>query len=580
MNKKNIRRILKLIKPYRAAVTGSLLLALITAAIQLMIPLLSGSSIDAMLGVGTVDFDIVFKTIIMIAGAALIGAVAQKLLAICNNHITFSVCRDMRNHISKKINKLPLSYLDTHPTGDTVSRTIADVDAFADGLLMGFTQLFTGVITILATLGIMIYLNKLIAAAVVILTPLSIFVAKFIATHTHKFFMQQAEIRGEQTALINEAVDGQRIIRAFGHEKEILNEFDEVNARLQKASLNATFFSSLTNPSTRLINNIVYAVVALISSLYAVNGGITVGQLSVFLSYASQYAKPFNEISGVITELQNALTCAARVFDLLDELDEIPNCEKTKNPPVRGSVKLDNVEFGYTPDRPLIKDLSLDVKPGQRIAIVGPTGCGKTTLINLLMRFYDVNGGSINVDGVDIREMTRKNLRNRYGMVLQDTWLANGTVRENIAYGRPEATEEEIINAAKAAHAHSFIRRLPNGYDTVINENGADLSAGQRQLLCIARAMLDLPFMLILDEATSSIDTRTELKIQAAFAKMMNGRTSFIVAHRLSTIREADVILVMKDGKVIEQGNHEELIGKNGFYSTLYYSQFGENIKK
>lgn len=579
MKKKSVKRILKLIKPYRAAVTASLLLALITAAIQLIIPLLSGSSIDAMLGVGTVDFEIVLKTIIMIAAVAIIGAAAQKFLAICNNHITFSVCRDMRNQISEKINKLPLSYLDTHPSGDTVSRVIADVDVFADGLLMGFTQLFTGVVTILATLGIMLYLNKIIAAAVVVLTPLSIFVAKFIATHTHKYFMQQAEIRGEQTALINEAVDGQRIIRAFGHEEEILKEFDEVNTRLRKASLNATFFSSLTNPSTRLINNIVYAVVALISSLYAVNGGITVGQLSVFLSYASQYAKPFNEISGVITELQNALTCATRVFDLLDELNEIPDCERPKNPPICGSLKLDNIEFGYNPERPLIKGLSLDAKPGQRIAIVGPTGCGKTTLINLLMRFYDVNGGSISVDGVDIRSMTRKTLRRRYGMVLQDTWLANGTVRENIAYGRPDATEEEIITAAKSAHAHSFIRRLPNGYDTVINENGADLSAGQRQLLCIARAMLDLPHMLILDEATSSIDTRTELKIQSAFAKMMKGRTSFIVAHRLSTIQEADVILVMKDGKVIEQGNHEELIGKNGFYSTLYYSQFGENIK-
>ncbi len=579
MKKETVSRVLKLIKPYSAAVAASLFLALVTAAVQLIIPIFSGSAIDAMIGIGEVNKEIVIKTVIMIAVAAFIGAAAQKLLAVCNNHITFSVCRDMRDSISEKINKLPLAYLDTHPSGDTVSRVIADVDTFADGLLMGFTQLFTGVITILATLGVMLYLNKIIAAAVVLLTPISIFAAKFIATHTHKFFMQQATIRGEQTALINEAVEGQRVIRAFGHEDEILDDFDEVNKRLQKASLNATFFSSLTNPTTRLINNIVYAVVALISSLYAIGGGITVGQLSVFLSYASQYAKPFNEISGVVTELQNALTCAARVFELLDEPNEIPDCKNPESPVARGSVKLDNVSFRYIPERPLIEGLSLDAKSGQRIAIVGPTGCGKTTLINLLMRFYDVNGGEIDVDGVDIRNMTRKNLRSRYGMVLQDTWLSSGTVRENISYGRPDASEEEIVNAAKAAHAHSFIRRLPNGYDTVINENGADLSAGQRQLLCIARAMLDLPQMLILDEATSSIDTRTELKIQSAFAEMMKGRTSFIVAHRLSTIKEADVILVMKDGKVIEQGKHESLLEKNGFYAELYYSQFGENLK-
>lgn len=579
MKKETVNRVLKLIKPYGAIVAASLFLALVTAAVQLIIPIFSGSAIDAMIGMGEVNKEIVIKTVIMIAAAALIGAVTQKLLAICNNHITFSVSRDMRNSISEKINKLPLAYLDTHPSGDTVSRVIADVDTFADGLLMGFTQLFTGVITILATLGVMIYLNKIIAAAVVLLTPLSIFVAKFIATHIHKYFIQQATIRGEQTALINEAVEGQRIIRAFGHESEILDDFDEVNERLQKASLNATFFSSLTNPSTRLINNIVYAVVALISSLYAIGGGITVGQLSVFLSYASQYAKPFNEISGVVTELQNALTCAGRVFELLDEPNEIPDCENPVNPIAVGAVKLDDVSFRYVPERPLIEGLSLDVKSGQRIAVVGPTGCGKTTLINLLMRFYDVSGGKIEIDDADIRNMTRKNLRSRYGMVLQDTWLSSGTVRENISYGRPDASEEEIVNAAKAAHAHSFIRRLPNGYDTVIKENGADLSAGQRQLLCIARAMLDLPQMLILDEATSSIDTRTELKIQSAFAQMMKRRTSFIVAHRLSTIKEADVILVMKDGKVIEQGNHESLIKENGFYATLYYSQFGENLK-
>lgn len=575
MKKKTTARVLSLIKPYSLSVAASILLALISTAAQLLIPVFCGNAIDAMIDKGQVYFETVLKTIIMVAVTAALGAIAQKFLANCNNNIAFSVCRDLRDKISKKINKLPLAYLDTHPSGDTVSRMIADVDTFSDGLLMGFTQLFTGVITILSTLGIMLYLNWKIAIAVFVLTPLSFFVAKFIASRTNRFFKEQAIARGEQTALTNELVEGQSVVKAFGHEDESLKDFDEVNEKLGKAAMNATFFSSLTNPSTRLINNIVYAVVTLISALYAVSGHISVGQLSVFLSYASQYAKPFNEISGVITELQNAFTCAGRVFELLDESDEIPESRDPKSPEPKGNVEIKNVSFSYVPSRPLIENLSLSVKSGQRIAIVGPTGCGKTTLINLLMRFYDVNQGSIEVDGVDIRDMTRKDLRTRYGMVLQDTWLSSGTVRDNIAFGKPDATYEEIEVAAKAAHAHSFIKRLPDGYDTVIKENGSNLSAGQRQLLCIARAMLSLPQMLILDEATSSIDTRTEMKIQSAFSKMMAGRTSFIVAHRLSTIKEADVILVMKDGHVIERGNHSSLIEQNGFYAKLYFSQFG-----
>ena len=575
MKKKTTARVLLLIKPYSLSVAASILLALISTAAQLLIPVFCGNAIDAMIDKGKVEFETVLKTIIMVAVTAALGAIAQKFLANCNNNIAFSVCRDLRDKISKKINKLPLAYLDTHPSGDTVSRMIADVDTFSDGLLMGFTQLFTGVITILSTLGIMLYLNWKIAIAVFVLTPLSFFVAKFIASRTNRFFKEQAIARGEQTALTNELVEGQSVVKAFGHEDESLKDFDEVNEKLGKAAMNATFFSSLTNPSTRLINNIVYAVVTLISALYAVSGHISVGQLSVFLSYASQYAKPFNEISGVITELQNAFTCAGRVFELLDESDEIPESRDPKSPAPKGNVEIKNVSFSYVPSRPLIESLSLSVKSGQRIAIVGPTGCGKTTLINLLMRFYDVNQGSIEVDGVDIRDMTRKDLRTRYGMVLQDTWLSSGTVRDNIAFGKPDATYEEIEVAAKAAHAHSFIKRLPDGYDTVIKENGSNLSAGQRQLLCIARAMLSLPQMLILDEATSSIDTRTEMKIQSAFSKMMAGRTSFIVAHRLSTIKEADVILVMKDGHVIERGNHSSLIEQNGFYAKLYFSQFG-----
>ncbi len=572
MKKHTVRRVLSLIRPYRFTVVGSLLLALASVASQLLIPIFSGRAIDAMVGKGRVDLDAVALAVAAIALIAMLGALAQDMLARCNNRITFSVSRDLRSRISSKLNRLPLSYLDTHPTGDTVSRTVADVEAFSDGLLMGFTQLFTGVLTVLATLVVMLVVNWRIALAVCLLTPLSIFIAKYITSRTSRFFRAQARIRGEQTALINELIEGQRVVRAFGHEAAALADFDAVNDRLEKASLSATFFSSLTNPTTRLANNLVYAVVTLISALNAIAGGISVGQVSVFLSYASQYAKPFNEISGVVTELQNALTCADRVFELLDLPDEQPDCADPVSPEARGAVQLDKVCFRYVPERPLISDFSLDVRPGQRIAIVGPTGCGKTTLINLLMRFYDVDSGAISVDSADIRRMTRHDLRGRYGMVLQDTWLATATVRENITYGKPDATDAEIEAAAKAAYAHSFIRRLPQGYDTVIREN--DLSAGQRQLICIARAMLCLPPMLILDEATSSIDTRTELKIQAAFAKMMAGRTSFIVAHRLSTVREADVILVMKDGHIIEKGNHAELLARNGFYATLYNSQF------
>ena len=574
MRKDTIKRVLTFIKPYRIHVVMSFLFSFISAAVQLLIPIFCGNAIDGMIGAGNVDMAIVAKAISMIALAAVMGAIAQEIIALCNNRITFSVCRDLRDSISRKINRLPLSYLDSHATGDTVSRTIADVESFADGLLMGFTQLFTGVITILATLITMIYLKAVIAAVVVVLTPLSIFVARFIATRTSRFFRKQAEIRGEETALINELVEGARVVKAFGREKETHERFDEVNKRLEEVSLKATFFSSLTNPSTRMVNNIVYAAVTLISALYALSGGISVGQLSVFLSYASQYAKPFNEISGVVTELQNAFTCAERVLELLDEKEESSDAELADVTPGEKSMEFSDVSFRYVPDRPLIEDLSINVSPGERVAIVGPTGCGKTTIINLLMRFYDVCGGKIMLGGTDIRDIKRKDLRAHYAMVLQDTWLSHTTVKENIAYGCPGAGDEEIIEAAKNAHAHSFIKRLPNGYDTVIAEGGNNLSAGQRQLLCIARAMLSLPPMLILDEATSSIDTRTEKKIQSAFAKMMQGRTTFIVAHRLSTIKEADVILVMRDGRVIEKGKHEQLLEKGGFYAHLYNSQF------
>ena len=577
MKKKTLKRILHYVRPYGFLVVLSLLCAAVSAGAQLLIPIFTGNVLDLLVGSGGVQWKELPGILGWIALAAVLAAVAQQLLSMCNNRITFSICKDLRNQVSRKLQKLPLSYLDTHPSGDLVSRMVGDVDTFADGLLMGFTQLFTGVITIVGTLVIMLSLNPWITAIVVLLTPMSFFVTGFIAKRTHKHFQQQAKERGVQTALINELMEGQRVVKAYGHEDESLRDFDVVNDRLSKAALNATFFSSLTNPSTRLVNNIVYAAVALVGALFVGPGGITVGQLSVFLSYASQYAKPFNEISGVVTELQNSITCAQRIFDLLDETEEIPDTRDVPDPDQMGRVELQHVDFSYVAEKPLIRDLNLQVAPGQRIAIVGPTGCGKTTLINLLMRFYDVDGGQISTAGKDIRSISRKSLRGCYGMVLQDTWLKAGTVRENIAYGSPEATEAEIVAAAKAAHAHSFIRRLPQGYDTIIAENGENLSAGQRQLLCIARAMLNLPPMLILDEATSSIDTRTELKIQDAFSKMMQGRTSFIVAHRLSTIRSADVILVMKNGSVIEQGNHRELMKQNGFYASLYNSQFTQS---
>ena len=572
--KATLRRVLEKIRPYRFFVGCSLIVAAVSVAAQLYIPILCGSAIDLMLGKGRVDFAGVMQIILQIMAVAILAAFAQWLLSVCNNRITFSVSRDLRNAALRKIQTLPLSYLDSHPSGDIVSRMIADVDTFADGLLMGFTQLFSGLLTIFGTLLFMLWENVPITLVVVCITPLSLVVASFLAKHSYKYFQGQSTVRGEQTALVNEMIEGQKVVQAFGHEAESLASFDEVNTRLQDVSLKAIFFSSMTNPATRFVNNIVYAGVGLVGAIYAVAGGITIGQLSIFLNYANQYTKPFNEISGVVTELQNALACAARVFELLDADDQVPEAEHARVLQPDGHVELKDVSFRYLPDRPLIEGLNLDVKPGQRIAIVGPTGCGKTTLINLLMRFYDVNSGSITVSGDDIRNVTRASLRGSYGMVLQDTWLRAGTVRENIAYGKPDATDEEIVAAAKAAHADSFIRRLPDGYDTVIAEDGGNISQGQKQLLCIARVMLCLPPMLILDEATSSIDTRTEVRIQAAFARMMQGRTSFIVAHRLSTIREADVILVMKDGHIVEQGNHDELLAQGGFYAKLYNSQF------
>ncbi len=572
--KATLTRVLHKIRPYSLFVVCSLIVAAVSVAAQLYIPILCGDAIDLMLGKGNVDFAGVGRIIVEVLVVAVVAAFAQWLLSVCNNRITFSVSRDLRNEALRKIQTLPLSYLDSHPSGDIVSRMVADVDTFADGLLMGFTQLFSGVLTILGTLLFMLSENVVITLVVVCITPLSLLVASFLAKRSYKYFQGQSSVRGEQTALVNEMIEGQKVVQAFGHEAESLDAFDEVNGRLQDVSLKAIFFSSMTNPATRFVNNIVYAGVGLVGALYAVRGGITIGQLSVFLNYANQYTKPFNEISGVVTELQNALACAARVFELLDADDQIPEAENAAVLQPDGHVQLEDVSFRYLPDRPLIEGLSLDVKPGQRIAIVGPTGCGKTTLINLLMRFYDVDGGSIKVSGTDIRSVTRASLRGSYGMVLQDTWLRAGTVRENIAYGKPDATLDEVVAAAKAAHADSFIRRLPDGYDTVIAEDGGNISQGQKQLLCIARVMLCLPPMLILDEATSSIDTRTEVRIQKAFARMMQGRTSFIVAHRLSTIREADVILVMKDGHIVEQGNHDELLAAGGFYAKLYNSQF------
>ena len=567
------KRILTYIRPYLFFVIMSVVFAALSALCTLLIPVFSGKAIDFMVG-GSVNFSGVLLFILKIGIAALIGAVSQQLLAICNNRITYSVSRDLRNEMAKKIHRLPLSFLDSHPTGDLVGRMTADVDTFSDGLLMGFTQLFSGIITILGILIIMFYYNVSITLIVVILTPLSLFTASFIAGKTHRYFTDQAAVRGEETALINEIIDSERVINAYNRSDSTVERFDKVNERLKSAAFKATFFSSLTNPSTRLVNNIVYAAVSLVAALFGAGYGLSIGKISVFLSYASQYAKPFNEISGVVTELQNAMASIRRVFALLDEKEEIPDSEGAYVLSDASTVSLDSVYFSYVPDKPLIENVSLDVKKGERIAIVGPTGCGKTTLINLLMRFYDVGKGSIRVDGKDIRTCTRKSLRQSFGMVLQDTWLKSGTVRDNIAYGRPDATDDEITAAAKNAHAHSFIRRLPDGYNTHIAENGDNLSAGQKQLLCIARIMLCLPPMLILDEATSSIDTRTEIKIQSAFSELMKGRTSFIVAHRLSTIRKANLILVMKDGNIIEQGTHSELLKKEGFYANLYNSQF------
>lgn len=578
--KGTLKKVLKYVKRHGFFMVLSILFAAITVALTLYTPILIGDAIDLIVGKGLVDFAgiaaILIKTGIIIGITALI----QWLMNTINNRITYHVVRDIRNEAFRKIEILPLSYIDAHPYGDIVNRVIADADQFADGLLMGFTQLFTGIVTILGTLFFLFSISWKIAIVVVIVTPLSLFIARFIANRTYRMFRVQSETRGQQTAFIDEMIGNQKVVQAFSHEGEALEEFDRINDRLADCSLRATFYSSLTNPCTRFVNSVVYAGVALAGALIciATAGAVnpfTIGQLSACLSYANQYTKPFNEISGVVTELQNALACASRLFELIEEEPQIPEpADAVELADVKGSVELNDVSFSYVPDRKLIEGLNLSVKPGQRIAIVGPTGCGKTTIINLLMRFYDVNSGSITVEGTDIRNATRNSLRSSYGMVLQETWLRSGTIRDNIVMGKPDATDEEIIAAAKASHAHSFIKRLPQGYDTVITEDGGSLSQGQKQLLCITRVMLCLPPMLILDEATSSIDTRTEIKIQDSFAKMMNGRTSFIVAHRLSTIREADVILVMKDGHIIEQGNHEELLAKNGFYANLYNSQF------
>ena len=573
--KATMTRVLQKIKPYGFFVVCSLIVAAVSVAAQLYIPILCGSAIDMMLGKGAVDHAGVLRIIYEIIVVAVVAAFAQWLLSVCNNRITFAVSRDLRNAAMRKIQTLPLSYLDSHPSGDIVSRMVADVDTFADGLLMGFTQLFSGVLTILGTLLFMLQQNVPITLVVVCITPLSLVVASFLAKRSYKYFQSQSTVRGEQTALVNEMIEGQKVVQAFGHEAQSLEAFDEVNGRLQNVSLKAIFFSSMTNPATRFVNNIVYAGVGLVGAIYAVAGGITIGQLSIFLNYANQYTKPFNEISGVVTELENALACAKRLFDFIDtpvQEPDAPGAVELKK--ADGRVNVENISFSYRKEVPLLTDISIDVKPGQRIAIVGPTGCGKSTFINLLMRFYDVNSGSISVDGKPIRDITRHSLRSSYGMVLQETWIKNGTVRDNISIGKPEATDTEIIEAAKLTHSWEFIRRLPKGLDTMLNEDS--LSQGQKQLLCITRVMLCLPPMLILDEATSSIDTRTELQIQEAFERMMEGRTSFIVAHRLSTIRNADLILVMKDGSIIEQGTHDELIAKGGFYHTLYNSQFAK----
>ncbi len=574
-NKGTISKAIKYIKNYSYLLLLSIILATVTVALSLYIPVLVGNAVDLIVGKGRVDFEGVIKILFRIGVVAGIGALLQWVMNIVNNRITFHVIKDIREEAFRKIQRLPLGYLDTKPYGEIVSRIIADVDQFADGLLMGFTQLFTGIVTILGTLIFMISISWKISIVVVVLTPLSLFVAKFIATRTYSMFQRQSEIRANQTSFIDEMISNQKVVQAFSHEDENQQEFDKINEELEQASLKAIFYSSLTNPSTRFINSVVYAAVGLTGALAVVSGGITVGGLTSFLSYANQYTKPFNEISGVITELQNALACAARIFELIEAEPQKPDKDNAYVlNDAKGQIIIEDVDFSYNPERRLIENLNLNVKPGQRVAIVGPTGSGKTTIINLLMRFYDVNNGSIKVDKEDIRDITRKSLRSSYGMVLQETWLRRGTISDNIIMGKPDATEEEIINAAKAAHAHSFIKRLPNGYDTVINEGGGSLSQGEKQLLCITRVMLCLPPMLILDEATSSIDTRSELKIQEAFARLMTGKTSFIVAHRLSTIREADIILVLKDGSIIEQGKHDQLLKKKGFYARLYNSQF------
>lgn len=574
-HKSTIRRILNYIGVYKWLVLLSVVLAAVTVALTLYAPILVGEGVDLILGPGNVDFPGLLAVLKKIAVVVALTALTQWLMNHMNNQITYHVVQDIRVKAFQHIQELPLKYLDSHPYGDIISRLIADIDQFSEGLLMGFTQLFTGVLTILGTLGFMLAVNPVITAVVVLVTPLSLFVAAFIARKTFSMFQLQSQTRGEMTTLVDEMIGNEKVVQAFGYEKEAQERFEEINERLRGYSLRAIFFSSITNPATRFVNSMVYASVGAAGAFAAIRGFLSVGQLSIFLSYANQYTKPFNEISGVVTELQNALACAARVFALMDEPPFEPEDEDAVElKQADGSVKLENVSFSYQPDISLIEDLNLDVKPGQRIALVGPTGCGKTTIINLLMRFYDVQNGAILVSGTDIRRMTRQSLRENYGMVLQETWLKSGTIRENIAYGRPEASEEEIIQAAKEAHAHSFIRRMPQGYDTVLSEDGGNLSQGQRQLLCIARVMLCKPAMLILDEATSSIDTRTEIRIQKAFAAMMEGRTSFIVAHRLSTIQEADVILVMKDGHIIEQGTHESLLAKHGFYAELYNSQF------
>lgn len=572
-----LRKVLHYIKRYWVLLILSILLAAVSVISALYIPILTGHAVDLIIAKGQVDFAGIFAILKQIGIVIALTALAQWAMNICNNKMTYNIIRDVRKEAFRKLEILPLRYVDDHSYGEVVSRVIADVDQFADGLLMGFTQLFSGIITIVGTLLFMLSVNVGITLVVVVITPLSLFVASFIARKTYTMFLLQSQTRGEQTAFIDEMIGNQKVVQAYGQEEETQETFDEINGRLEKCSLRAIFFSSITNPSTRFVNNLVYAGVGIAGALFAVAGRLSVGQLSCFLSYANQYTKPFNEISGVVTELQNALACAARVFKLIEEKPQVaePADARVLTDP-EGNVSLDHVYFSYVPDKKLIQDFNLKVKPGQRVAIVGPTGCGKTTIINLLMRFYDVDSGEIKVEGTDIRNMTRKSLRTNYGMVLQDTWLKTGTIRENIVMGKPDATQEEVIAAARAAHAHSFIKRLPQGYDTVITEDGGNLSQGQKQLLCITRVMLCLPPMLILDEATSSIDTRTEMKIQEAFARLMEGRTSFIVAHRLSTIQSADVILVMKDGNMIEQGNHESLLAKGGFYANLYNSQFAK----